>query len=64
MRVVWLLEEMGPALPTAGADLLVGVENDPEFHEINPAGFIPAIRDGYVQPPWPTNSGALKLFAT
>jgi glutathione S-transferase len=29
-------------------DLLAGVENDPEYLAINPAGFIPAIRDGDV----------------
>jgi len=47
-RVVWLLEEMGLAYRLRGVDLLAGVENDPEFLAINPAGFIPAIVDGDV----------------
>jgi len=47
-RVVWLLEEMGLPYRLRGVDLLAGVENDPEFLEINPAGFIPAIRDGAI----------------
>lgn len=47
-RVVWLLEEMGLAYRLRDVDLLAGVENDPEFLAINPAGFIPAIRDGDV----------------
>jgi len=47
-RVVWLLEEMGLQYRLRGVDLLAGVENDAEFLEINPAGFIPAIRDGDV----------------
>jgi len=47
-RVVWLLEEMGLAYRLRPVDLLAGVENDPEFLAINPAGFIPAIRDGDV----------------
>ena len=47
-RVVWLLEEMGLAYRLRGVDLLAGVENDAEFLKINPAGFIPAIRDGDV----------------
>src|SRR5882757_2055186 len=47
-RVVWLLEEMGLAYQLRGVDLLAGVENDAEFLAINPAGFIPAIRDGDV----------------
>src|ERR1700733_14683212 len=48
-RVVWLLEEMGLPYRLRGVDLLAGVENDAEFLEINPAGFIPAIRDGDIQ---------------
>jgi glutathione S-transferase len=44
-RVVWLLEEMGLAYRLRPVDLLT-VENDAEFLAINPAGFIPAIRDG------------------
>lgn len=47
-RVVWLLEEMGLAYQLRPVDLLAGVENDVEFLAINPAGFIPAIRDGEV----------------
>jgi len=45
-RVVWLLEEMGLPYRLRGVDLLAGVENDPEFLGINPAGFIPALVDG------------------
>jgi glutathione S-transferase len=45
-RVVWLLEEMGLPYRLRPVDLLAGVENDAEFLAINPAGFIPAIRDG------------------
>ena len=47
-RVVWLLEEMGLPYRLRPVDLLVGVENDPEFLAINPAGFIPALQDGDV----------------
>src|SRR5277367_6687105 len=47
-RVVWLLEEMGLAYRLRRVDLLTGVENDPEFLAINPAGFIPALVDGDV----------------
>jgi len=47
-RVVWLLEEMRLPYRLRDVDLLAGVENDPEFLAINPAGFIPAIRDGDV----------------
>lgn len=47
-RVVWLLEEMGLAYQLRPVDLLAGVEKDTEFLAINPAGFIPAIRDGDV----------------
>ncbi len=47
-RVVWLLEEMGLPYRLRPVDLLAGVENDAEFLAINPAGFIPAIRDGEV----------------
>jgi glutathione S-transferase len=45
-RVVWLLEEMGLPYRLRPVDMLAGVENDPEFLAINPAGFIPALRDG------------------
>ena len=45
-RVVWLLEEMGLPYRLRPVDLLVGVENDPEFLAINPGGFIPALQDG------------------
>ena len=48
LRVVWLLEEMGLAYRLRRVDLLAGVEGDAEFLAINPAGFIPAIRDGDV----------------
>src|SRR5215469_5072900 len=47
-RVVWLLEEMGLPYRLRDVDLLAGVENDPEYLAINPAGFIPAITDGDV----------------
>src|SRR5579862_5123115 len=47
-RVSWLLEEMGLAYRLRPVDLLAGVENDTEFLAVNPAGFIPAIRDGDV----------------
>lgn len=47
-RVVWLLEELGIPYELRPVDMLAGVENDPEFLAINPAGFIPAIRDGDV----------------
>jgi glutathione S-transferase len=45
-RVVWLLEEMGLTYRLRPVDMLAGVENDPEFLKINPAGFIPALQDG------------------
>lgn len=47
-RVMWLLEEMGLPYRLRRVDLLAGVENDPEFLAINPAGFIPALQDGEV----------------
>lgn len=47
-RVVWLLEEMGLPYRLRPVDLLAGVEKDTGFLAINPAGFIPAIRDGEV----------------
>lgn len=47
-RVVWLLEEMRLPYRLRPVDLLAGVEKDPEFLAINPAGFIPAIQDGDV----------------
>jgi glutathione S-transferase len=47
-RVVWLLEEMGLPYRLRPVDLLTGVETDTEFLAVNPAGFIPAIRDGDV----------------
>ena len=47
-RVVWLLEEMALPYRLRDVDLLKGVENDPEFLGINPAGFIPALVDGDV----------------
>jgi glutathione S-transferase len=45
-RVVWLLEEMGLPYQLRPVDLLAGVEKDPEYLSVNPAGFIPALRDG------------------
>jgi len=45
-RVVWLLEEMGLPYRLRPVDLLAGVENDPDYLAVNPAGFIPAIQDG------------------
>jgi glutathione S-transferase len=47
-RVVWLLEEMGLPYRLRPVDLFAGVEHDAEFLALNPAGFIPAIRDGGV----------------
>jgi glutathione S-transferase len=47
-RVVWLLEEMGLAYRLRPVDLQAGARNDVEFLAVNPAGFIPAIRDGEV----------------
>ncbi|MBV9694783.1 MAG: glutathione S-transferase, partial [Alphaproteobacteria bacterium] len=47
-RVVWLLEEMGLAYRLRPVDLLAGAENDEEFLRLNPAGFIPVLRDGDV----------------
>jgi glutathione S-transferase len=47
-RVAWLLEEMDLPYRLRPVDMLAGVENDPEFLAINPAGFIPALRDGDV----------------
>lgn len=47
-RVVWLLEEMGLPYRLRPVDMLAGVENDPQFLAINPAGFIPALQDGDV----------------
>lgn len=47
-RVVWLLEEMGIPYRIRQVDLLAGTDNDPEFLEINPGGFIPALQDGDV----------------
>jgi len=47
-RVVWLLEEMGLAYRLRPVDLMAGVDDEQEFLAINPAKFIPAIRDGEV----------------
>jgi glutathione S-transferase len=47
-RVVWLLEEMGLAYELRPVDLMSDVTQDAEFMAINPAGFIPALRDGDV----------------
>ncbi|HEV2652350.1 MAG TPA: glutathione S-transferase family protein [Rhizomicrobium sp.] len=47
-RVVWLLEEMGLPYQLRPVDLLAGAENDAEFMALNPAGFIPVLRDSDV----------------
>lgn len=47
-RVVWLLEEMHLPYRLRNVDLLAGIADDAEFLAINPAGFIPALRDGDV----------------
>jgi glutathione S-transferase len=47
LRVTWLLEEMGLPYHLRPVDLLSGVE-DAEFLAVNPAGFIPVLRDGEV----------------
>src|SRR3982750_2376393 len=47
-RVVWLLEELRVPYRLGPVDLLADVTKDTEFLAINPAGFIPAIRDGDV----------------
>lgn len=47
-RVAWLLEEMGLPYRLRPVDMLAGVDNDPGFLRVNPAGFIPAIQDGDV----------------
>lgn len=47
-RVVWLLEEIGLPYRLRPVDLIAGVDHDPEYLAINPAGFIPAIQDGEV----------------
>jgi len=39
---------MGVPHRLRGVDLHAGVENDPEFLALNPAGYIPALRDGDV----------------
>ncbi|MGZ3304470.1 MAG: glutathione S-transferase family protein [Asticcacaulis sp.] len=48
-RVVWLLEEMELPYRLRQVDLLADLKNDTEFLAINPAGFIPALRDGDVE---------------
>lgn len=47
-RVIWLLEELGVPYRLRGVDLAAGVESDAEFLAVNPAGFIPVLRDGDV----------------
>jgi glutathione S-transferase len=44
-RVIWLLEELGLDYRLRPVDLMT-VENDHDFLAINPAGFIPALKDG------------------
>lgn len=46
-RVVWLLEEMGLPYRLHQVDLLSDAV-DPAFRAVNPAGFIPALREGDV----------------
>ena len=45
LRVTWLLEEMGLAYRLRPVDLLSDRE-DAEFLAVNPAGFIPVLKDG------------------
>ncbi|MGZ9812237.1 glutathione S-transferase family protein [Pseudoroseicyclus sp. H15] len=47
-RVVWLFEEMGLPYRLHRVNLLSDVSEDTEFMAANPAGFIPAMRDGDV----------------
>lgn len=47
IRVVWVLEEMGLPYRVRQVDMLAA-EQDPEFLDINPADYIPAIQDGDV----------------
>jgi glutathione S-transferase len=44
-RVLWLLEEMGVPYELHGVDIRNSAA-DAEFQAINPAGFLPALRDG------------------
>lgn len=45
-RVIWLLEEMGLDYRLRPVELGPNLEEDVEFLAVNPAGFIPAIKDG------------------
>lgn len=47
-RVMWLLEEMGLPYTLRPVDLIAGADKDPEFLAVNPAGFIPVLKDGDV----------------
>jgi glutathione S-transferase len=47
LRVLWLLEEMGLEYTLHPIDIRARAE-DAEFRAINPAGFMPALRDGDV----------------
>jgi glutathione S-transferase len=44
-RVVWLLEELGLAYRLRPVDLSA-IEKHPDFLAVNPAGFIPVLKDG------------------
>src|SRR3954447_6930096 len=47
IRVVWVLEEMGLPYSVRQVDMLAA-EQDPKFLAVNPADYIPALRDGAV----------------
>jgi glutathione S-transferase len=47
IRLVWVLEEMGLPYRVRQVDMLAA-ERDPEFLAVNPADYIPAIKDGDV----------------
>jgi len=47
IRVIWLLEEMGLSYEQRAVDLFRR-RDDAEFMSVNPAGFLPALRDGEI----------------